>query len=262
MLHGQLGVGHYVGELREGSDGQLYEWVEGVDGLGNPIGFWKAIKAVGQGVGKAAGAVFDTAGKAAGAAVGTAGKAAGAVGKAFGTVGKAIGKAAGAVVGFLDPVRHMFEIVVSTNKRSARRIRVPRHFVTKILQYSAANPQDGVILKRALARRPKFYKGGWILKIQQGASAMTLGRNIFFRALTPKTYAHELVHVDQYRRSGVTGFLLSYFGMSALTVLKRLIQRKPINAMRSSPQERAAYAVGDRFDRWCQANSSQCGVEV
>ena len=36
-----LGIGNYVGEIRQGPDGQLYEWVEGVDGLGNPIGFWK-----------------------------------------------------------------------------------------------------------------------------------------------------------------------------------------------------------------------------
>lgn len=42
-----LGIGSYVGELREGPDGNLYEWVAGVDGLGNPIGFWKkAFKAV------------------------------------------------------------------------------------------------------------------------------------------------------------------------------------------------------------------------
>jgi len=42
-----LGIGSYVGELREAPDGNLYEWVAGVDGLGNPIGFWKkAFKAV------------------------------------------------------------------------------------------------------------------------------------------------------------------------------------------------------------------------
>lgn len=44
-----MGIGSYVGEMRHGPDGQLYEWVEGVDGLGNPIGFWKkAFKAVGK----------------------------------------------------------------------------------------------------------------------------------------------------------------------------------------------------------------------
>jgi hypothetical protein len=33
--------GDGIGELAQDADGQLYEWVQGVDGLGNPIGFWK-----------------------------------------------------------------------------------------------------------------------------------------------------------------------------------------------------------------------------
>lgn len=37
-----MGAG-YLGELRQGQDGLLYQWVEGVDGLGNPIGFWKKV---------------------------------------------------------------------------------------------------------------------------------------------------------------------------------------------------------------------------
>jgi hypothetical protein len=41
-----MGIGSYVGETRRGPDGQIYQWVEGVDGLGNSIGFWKAIKKV------------------------------------------------------------------------------------------------------------------------------------------------------------------------------------------------------------------------
>jgi hypothetical protein len=50
-----MGIGSYVGEIRRGPDGQIYQWVEGVDGLGNPIGFWKAIKkVVGKVVSKAA----------------------------------------------------------------------------------------------------------------------------------------------------------------------------------------------------------------
>jgi len=43
-MTGMMGIGNYVGETRRGPDGQLYQWVEGVDGLGNPIGFWKGIK--------------------------------------------------------------------------------------------------------------------------------------------------------------------------------------------------------------------------
>jgi hypothetical protein len=43
-MTGMMGMGNYVGEVRRGADGQPYQWVEGVDGLGNPIGFWKGIK--------------------------------------------------------------------------------------------------------------------------------------------------------------------------------------------------------------------------
>ncbi len=39
-----LGIGNYVGETRLGPDGNVYQWDEGVDGLGNPVGFWKAIR--------------------------------------------------------------------------------------------------------------------------------------------------------------------------------------------------------------------------
>ena len=41
-----MGIGNYVGEVRRGPDSQLYQWVEGVDGLGNPVGFWKKFKKV------------------------------------------------------------------------------------------------------------------------------------------------------------------------------------------------------------------------
>jgi hypothetical protein len=36
----------YVGEICEGPDGRLYQWVEGYDGLGAPIGFWSLLPAV------------------------------------------------------------------------------------------------------------------------------------------------------------------------------------------------------------------------
>jgi hypothetical protein len=38
-----MGVG-YLGEVRRGPGGGLYEWVQGVDGLGNPFGFWRAAR--------------------------------------------------------------------------------------------------------------------------------------------------------------------------------------------------------------------------
>ena len=42
-ISGLTGTG-FVGEIRRGPDGQAYQWVQGVDGLGNPIGFWKRLK--------------------------------------------------------------------------------------------------------------------------------------------------------------------------------------------------------------------------
>lgn len=39
-----MGIG-YLGEVRQGPDGNLYQYVQGVDGLGNPMGgFWSRVK--------------------------------------------------------------------------------------------------------------------------------------------------------------------------------------------------------------------------
>jgi hypothetical protein len=41
------GIG-YLGEVAQGPDGRLYQYVETVDGLGNPIGIWKRLRKIGQ----------------------------------------------------------------------------------------------------------------------------------------------------------------------------------------------------------------------
>jgi hypothetical protein len=38
-----MGIG-YLGEVRQGPDGNLYQYVQGVDGLGNLIGFWRRFR--------------------------------------------------------------------------------------------------------------------------------------------------------------------------------------------------------------------------
>jgi hypothetical protein len=43
----QLGIGQ-LGEVRQGPDGHLYQWVHGMDGLGNPVGFWRGLRRVAQ----------------------------------------------------------------------------------------------------------------------------------------------------------------------------------------------------------------------
>jgi hypothetical protein len=51
-ISNSLGLGSYHGELRRGADGQLYQWVQSVDGLGNLSGFWKSLSNVARGVAK------------------------------------------------------------------------------------------------------------------------------------------------------------------------------------------------------------------
>jgi len=46
-----IGIGA-LGEIRRGPDGSLYQWVQGVDGLGNPFGFWKKLKKIARAVTK------------------------------------------------------------------------------------------------------------------------------------------------------------------------------------------------------------------
>ena len=38
-----MGIGS-LGEVRPGPDGNLYQWVQGIDGLGNPVGFWRRLR--------------------------------------------------------------------------------------------------------------------------------------------------------------------------------------------------------------------------
>jgi len=47
------GIGGF-GEVAQGPDGGLYQWVEGIDGLGNPIGFWRRLRRLGRGLLKTA----------------------------------------------------------------------------------------------------------------------------------------------------------------------------------------------------------------
>ena len=44
-----MGIG-YLGEVRQGPDGNLYQYMQGVDGLGNPLGFWRKLKRFARGV--------------------------------------------------------------------------------------------------------------------------------------------------------------------------------------------------------------------
>ncbi|MGN6105218.1 MAG: hypothetical protein ACTHU0_08950 [Kofleriaceae bacterium] len=155
----------------------------------------------------------------------------------------------------VDPIANIFHRVVDTNKLVATRYQPPQRYYDKVRQYAAAHPGDGLWLILGLAQDPRFWQGGWILDVQTGAAAMTLDRDVFFRdSLSIETFAHEVVHVAQYAVVGPGGFLVSYFGLSALTIAYRLARGEALQVMQSSPHENQAYEIEQRFQTWLAAN--------
>jgi len=152
-----------------------------------------------------------------------------------------------------DPVELVFDNVVATNRAISSRIDIPENWYTIVAEFASDHPADGAILISALIRRPSFYEGGWIMDLQPDASAMTLDRSIFIptgSTLTLQTFVHELVHVTQYQQLGVTPFLVSYFGMSAATIVYRWLNGEAVEVMQSSPHEDQAYNLATRFTDW------------
>lgn len=166
-----------------------------------------------------------------------------------------VGRVAGAIPGVKDPLAPIFASVVATNVVQARRLSVPSEYTDLVRRYIAANANDGAWLARGLKARPRFHTGGWILTLQPNAAAMTLDNDVFVKdgSLPVRLYVHELVHVGQYKVFGRTAFLTTYFGLSAATIASRLIRRKPLEPMKSSPHEKSAYAIDRRFAAWLSA---------
>lgn len=152
----------------------------------------------------------------------------------------------------LDP----FVVAEQAVRASASRISIPLTYFATAGRYAASNPADGAVILDAINQGPKHYKGGLLLKIQGGAAAITFGNSIFYDRSEPteSTFIHELVHIHQYHELGRTAFLTSYFGLSLATIIKRAIAGEPIEAMDSSPHERDAYKLEQRFKSWRAAN--------
>ena len=166
----------------------------------------------------------------------------------------------GVIGELLDPIGPIWTQVVASNMAVASKINVPAGYPAALNSYAASNGDDGAKLTAGLANSPDYYTGGWILDVQTGAKAITLGSAVFVNgSLDVDTYVHEMVHVNQYAMLGPTAFLVSYFGLSALEIARRLVQRKPLDPMSSSPQESQAYAIEGRFHTWRLAQGSGSG---
>lgn len=152
---------------------------------------------------------------------------------------------------FIPSIKIVFGVFLRLSIATSRYHSVPAKFAAAVRQYAAHNPTDGKILLAALRRTPTFRKGGVMLKLQKGADAITMDNTVFFRGkLSVDTYVHELVHVFQYAILGIESFLISYFGLSIATIIYRLVFRKSLNVMQSSPHERQAYELEARFAKW------------
>ena len=136
-------------------------------------------------------------------------------------------------------------------RASADKTTISSIYVEDLKRYADAHPDDGKILLGALSQDPSHYKGGALLAAQGDAEAITFGNSIFYKGdPAMATFIHEMVHINQYKELGREAFLLSYFGLSLATIIKRAINGEPINAMRSSPHEEQAYELAKRFKKW------------
>jgi peptidoglycan hydrolase-like protein with peptidoglycan-binding domain len=149
------------------------------------------------------------------------------------------------------PILPAWGAVVASNVAGSTPIKVPGAFVTKLFAYARSRVFDGVVLVGGFLRCPEFRAGGVILTLQPHAGAITLDRTIFVRgSLSIDTFVHELVHVLQYRVLTITGFLTTYFGSAAATIVAGWIRGVPVSAMRANPHEDQAYTIESRFSAW------------
>ena len=153
-----------------------------------------------------------------------------------------------------DPAAPIVRAILRSATAQATPAPVPDTYEAAARAYAAACPADGVPILGALARTPRVFKGGWLLRLQPAASAMTLDDTIFVRGtLGLVTYIHELVHVYQYGTIGSAGFLTSYFAESAAVILGRWLRGQPARVMRSNHFEDEAYELAARFRIWSAA---------
>jgi hypothetical protein len=144
-----------------------------------------------------------------------------------------------------------WELAEQAVRASASKHELSALYPPELEKYAEANSDDGKMLLNAKAKAPSHYKGGVLLAAQKDAAAITFGNSIFYRDdPTLSTYIHEMVHINQYDVLGREAFLLSYFGMSLATIIKRALKGEPINVMKSSPHENQAYEVEQRFKKW------------
>jgi len=149
---------------------------------------------------------------------------------------------------------NLWEAAEMAVRASATKISIPSTWADKLKAYAAFNPDDGKKLLDALDMGPSHYQGGLLLGGNKDAAAITFGNSIFYGTPDVDTYVHEMVHIHQYHTLGRTAFLVSYFGLSLATIIKRVLAGQPVDVMKSSPHEQEAYHLEARFKAWRASN--------
>jgi hypothetical protein len=160
----------------------------------------------------------------------------------------------------------VWDRVVSSNRETAKPIPIPSSFPLTASAYATHAPEDGKILQEAIARKPRFWVGGWLIDKQDEAEAITLDRDVFVSpsmlekpdgprsdsipTVRLSTYMHELVHVKQYGDVGWLRFLSNYYGEVAEAEILSRLQGGDIDPFRASTYEKEGYELEERFKGW------------
>jgi hypothetical protein len=147
----------------------------------------------------------------------------------------------------------VWDAFVAENRAGAKYFPVPDEWRLLAGTYSLENPDDGKWIRDGIKRMPDFWIGGGLIAHAGSEThAITLDHDVFINPDTygepnVDTFVHELIHVAQYGKLGITGFLGSY----AAEFARGFIEEGSFDAAyHDIRHESAAVAIEERFSKW------------
>jgi hypothetical protein len=157
-------------------------------------------------------------------------------------------------------------LFVGQNRAAARYFPVPAEWRHLAGLYSLQNPDDGKWIRDGITRMPDFWIGGGLLA-QAGSEthAITLDHDVFFNPDTRgepsvDTFVHELIHVAQYGKLGIVGFLGTYAAEFGRGYIQGNYDSDA--AYHNIVHEQQAVAVEERFSKWRQEKEAREAEEA
>jgi hypothetical protein len=150
----------------------------------------------------------------------------------------------------------VWDSFVEANRVDADVVGIPSEWRDLAAEYANAFPDDGRWIRKGLGRKPRWWKGGFLIgEAGYATHAITLDRDVFFndaRSDEPSvdTYVHELVHVGQFGDLGVAGFLGTYLKEFLQHWLEGQLSRSDTDPYHDIVHEKHARGVEERFVAW------------